>query len=220
MEVITSMVEDLIHIRPATRQDAPLAGQLVHLSMGPSAGLFFANERRSIDESIAWLFEQDAGRFGHSLGNVAEWKGNAVGLLVSFRSADLMGLSLAAGWPMLRLLGARGIFRLMRTLAVTGLESEAGAGEYYVSNIAVLPEFQGRGIGSALLRYADHMARTRRLKKCSLIVSMQNDEARRLYERHGYREVRSIHYRTGDGVLDHTHMVKSLVQVQVRRSHR
>jgi ribosomal protein S18 acetylase RimI-like enzyme len=37
-----------------------------------------------------------------------------------------------------------------------------------------------------LLAYVDEQARKLRLKKCSLLVALHNDNARRVYERVGY----------------------------------
>jgi ribosomal protein S18 acetylase RimI-like enzyme len=61
--------------------------------------------------------------------------------------------------------------------------------EYYLANMAVFPDFQGRGIGSGLLAHAESKARDAGLKKCSLIVDTENPSARRLYERFGYQVV-------------------------------
>lgn len=63
------------------------------------------------------------------------------------------------------------------------LEREAPETEY-VYVVSALPEMRGKGIGSALLRFAE-----RSMGRCgmSLVVSNANVGARRLYERVGYR---------------------------------
>jgi ribosomal protein S18 acetylase RimI-like enzyme len=66
---------------------------------------------------------------------------------------------------------------------------EAEDDEFYVSNVAVLPAFQGHGVGKALMEYADKLARTVGLLKCSLIVTYGHEPARRLYEKIGYEIV-------------------------------
>ena len=55
----------------------------------------------------------------------------------------------------------------------------------YVYVLSTLKEMRGKGVGSALLRHAEQF---RGPKGMSLIVSDANLGARRLYERHGYRE--------------------------------
>ncbi len=90
-------------------------------------------------------------------------------------------------------------------------------GSYYLCGMALFPEYRGKGHGNALLGLAEQHARDRGLTKLSLIVFEQNSGAKRLYDRHGYREVAReavvphplIHY-TGDALL----MVKNLSSVQ------
>ena len=60
---------------------------------------------------------------------------------------------------------------------------------WYVHVLAAYPEQRGRGVGSALLVEADRLAAKAGVAGLSLIVSDTNAGARRLYERHGYREV-------------------------------
>jgi ribosomal protein S18 acetylase RimI-like enzyme len=59
---------------------------------------------------------------------------------------------------------------------------------WYVHALAAYPEHRGVGIGTALLGEADRSAAKAGLPGLSLIVSDTNAGARRLYERHGYRE--------------------------------
>jgi ribosomal protein S18 acetylase RimI-like enzyme len=60
---------------------------------------------------------------------------------------------------------------------------------WYVNVLAVLPEFRGRGLGTRLLTIAEQMALRLDKRGLSIIVSDANLDARRLYERVGYREV-------------------------------
>lgn len=64
------------------------------------------------------------------------------------------------------------------------LEAEAfGAG--YINMMSVAERWQGRGIGTALLLDAERLRGPRGM---SLIVSDENEKARRFYERNGYVE--------------------------------
>jgi ribosomal protein S18 acetylase RimI-like enzyme len=85
------------------------------------------------------------------------------------------------------------------------LEEDAS---YYICGVALFPAARGAGIGSRFMALAERSARERGLHKTSLIVFEQNEGARRLYERLGYREVARepiyphplIHY-DGDALL-------------------
>jgi len=57
-----------------------------------------------------------------------------------------------------------------------------------VHDLAVLPEFQGRGIGRALLAAAEERARARGCCKLTLEVREDNHRARKLYFERGFRD--------------------------------
>lgn len=56
----------------------------------------------------------------------------------------------------------------------------------HISDIVVAPEFDGRGIGHALLDYAEHWAKEHRCHFVTLAVFPGNEHAREVYERHGF----------------------------------
>jgi GNAT superfamily N-acetyltransferase len=56
----------------------------------------------------------------------------------------------------------------------------------YILGIFVEPEFRRKGIGSALLRYAEDWCRERGFLSLTLNVGWQNESARSFYESHGY----------------------------------
>ena len=64
---------------------------------------------------------------------------------------------------------------------------------WYLNVLATLPQHRGKGLASDLLRIADEFAReAESVRPCiSLIVSDANAGARRLYARHGYRQLSS-----------------------------
>lgn len=63
------------------------------------------------------------------------------------------------------------------------------SGTWYVNVLATLPEHRGKGLGARLLDFAETGARDAGRRGLSIIVNGGNSGARRLYERHGYREV-------------------------------
>jgi ribosomal-protein-alanine N-acetyltransferase len=58
--------------------------------------------------------------------------------------------------------------------------------ELHVNNLAVRPEYRGRGLGSALLAYALAEGERRGAPRAMLEVRRSNDAARRVYERFGF----------------------------------
>ncbi len=70
----------------------------------------------------------------------------------------------------------------------------------WIATIAVLPEFQGRGIGAALLEACEAQIPLSRIRLC---VRPTNDVAIRLYERFGYARVGewTSYYQDGETAL-------------------
>lgn len=56
----------------------------------------------------------------------------------------------------------------------------------HIADLAVAPAHEGRGIGSALLRFAEDWAKRHRCRHVTLAVFPGNQRARALYERHGF----------------------------------
>ena len=58
--------------------------------------------------------------------------------------------------------------------------------EIHINNVAVLPQFRGSGMGSAILRHVLGEAQRLGANRATLEVRASNDGARRLYERLGF----------------------------------
>jgi len=65
----------------------------------------------------------------------------------------------------------------------------------WIPNIAVLPEYQGRGIGKALMERALNYLREQGMEMAKIETLEQNEIAKRFYPKIGFVEVaRQIHY--------------------------
>ena len=69
------------------------------------------------------------------------------------------------------------------------MELESEVGEFYIDAVAVDPNFQGKGIGKSLILTVAEKARTLGFKKLGLLVSTNNNDAKRLYEKIGFKTV-------------------------------
>ena len=58
--------------------------------------------------------------------------------------------------------------------------------EVHINNVAVLPQYRGRGMGSAILRHALADAQRRGARRATLEVRASNTGAVRLYQRLGF----------------------------------
>lgn len=93
-------------------------------------------------------------------------------------------------------------------VAFCGCRIQGGDG--HITNVAVLPAFQGRGLGSVLLGELEIFARNNRCETMSLEVRLSNRDAQRLYRKLGFvsRAIKKGYYdETNEDALD---MVKFL----------
>ncbi len=179
-----------VSIRPARPDDARIAASLIRLTMGKSADLFADVESGWTSEKlISTLFACSSGRFSYQVGTMIEVDNSAIGLLMSYPASKMIVLDLITGRNLLSILGIRAMIHFTKRMSPMMNVHEVERGEYYISNVSVLPDFQGNGYGTRLLTFAEGQARKSNLKKCSLIVDEHNDGAIRLYQRLGYKIV-------------------------------
>jgi len=83
------------------------------------------------------------------------------------------------------------------------LELEALApGSWYLNVLATYDQYRGKGLGSALLAYAEDVAQRAGCKSISLIAEDTHLDALRLYSAKGYREVARRPVVKGDWLVD------------------
>ncbi|RYF19360.1 MAG: N-acetyltransferase [Flavobacteriales bacterium] len=69
------------------------------------------------------------------------------------------------------------------------MELESEAGEFYIDTLSVDPKFQGQGIGKILINTVISQAKSLGFEKVGLLVSSTNPNAKRLYEKVGFKVV-------------------------------
>ncbi|TSA14675.1 GNAT family N-acetyltransferase [bacterium] len=74
---------------------------------------------------------------------------------------------------------------------------------YYVSSIYVLPQFQGKKIGKALMERAGQEAKAFKLDRIWIGVMVQNTQAVDWYKSMGYEVVRTEPFTMGKLTVDH-----------------
>lgn len=201
-------------IRPARPCDTRPAVSLLHQAMGRLGDFFFGNgdPSRTMD-ILERLIARENNRFSYNYTFLAEKTGQIIGLLLAYPAGIISRLELSTGKHLFPILGLNGLLSLaLRSLPLAGCR-EAEQGEYYISALSVLPQFQGQNVGTQLIRFAEKEAGKRDMQKCSLIVSLENEGARRLYLRRGYQVVKTklfSRWLRRSGESGYQRMVKSL----------
>lgn len=186
----------ILAIRSARPEDETLAVAVLRSSMGGLADYLYSGDaRRSVEEYIGAMYRMGGHRFSWELSFTGEADGEPVGFLLSYPGRLLNGLQLALIAKLPALYGWPGALRVIGRLLPLVNAPEAEADEYYISNVGILPEHQGRSYGTQLMNFAETKAREAGLSKCSLSVDEHNDRAVRLYEWLGYKIVFDKHFR-------------------------
>ncbi|WP_421708016.1 GNAT family N-acetyltransferase [Algihabitans sp.] len=179
--------------RSARPDDAPLLVELANLA-GEGLPLHLweglAEPGQTAREAGIAQARRDTGGFSYRHATVIEAASDSdtprqvVGMLVGYRQSvpyetqDLADLPP----PILPLIE-------LEAEAEAAAEAAGLAGSWYVNVLAVLPAFQGRGLGRRLLALAEDKAAKTGAGLMSLIVDSSNRGAFSLYLREGYREV-------------------------------
>ena len=119
--------------------------------------------------------QREEGGFSYRHATIAEVDRKVAGLLLGYRLPEPYVLGDVSALP-----------EMVRPLME--LEAEA-PGTWYVNALAAFPEYRGQGIGTRLLTEAELLAIEVGAPGLSLIVADQNEGAKRLYARMGYRAV-------------------------------
>lgn len=137
------------------------------------------------EDIVARVFVQPGHDMSYEHVWFAEVDGAIGGMLSGYSSADHARAQdgpffRAAGVRSVRLIGAWAIGRRLFSFM-----DRLPDGDWYVQAVAVDPAQRGAGIGSFLLDHAEHTAVAGGAHRLALDVAVENENARRLYERRG-----------------------------------
>jgi ribosomal protein S18 acetylase RimI-like enzyme len=183
-----------MNIRSAEPEDVLEAVELLLLTMGQFGTAVFGLGKPDLARQvIAHSYLHPSNRFSYQLANLAVAEdGHIAGLLLSFPGRRQTALSLGLMRQLLRVFSFPQLLRFLWGVLPMPRSVETKNDEYYIAHLAVNPLDQRQGIGRELLLYAEAQARQHGLKRCSLIVELGNDPARRLYISQGYQVVETV----------------------------
>ncbi|MDO9546324.1 MAG: N-acetyltransferase [Pelolinea sp.] len=192
-----------LDLQPATPDMAPVASALIYLTMGKMADyLFGLGNAQNAQKLLTHLFRRKSNRFSYQFTKVPALSNEVVGLVISYSGRLMKSLEFPTA---VNLVQERGVIEfnkfIKRALPLWGVK-EAENDEYFISNIAVLPAYQGQGIGKFLLYHTEETASKQGFKKISLTVDVKNEHAFRLYKKLGYKVIETIHIDSVPGKME------------------
>ncbi len=182
-----------LEYRPALPADRLVAARLIALSMGRMGVALFGLGNNDVQlEAVGKFYLGMDTWMSHRWCELACVAGRPAGLLLSFAGREIDRLNFAVFRHLWGVYGVSGALRFVTLIVRYIGYKECEAHQYYVSNLAVLPEMEGQGIGAALLARAEQKTLASGLKECALVVEIDNERAQSLYRRAGYRQLEVV----------------------------
>ncbi len=192
VEVISIMS---VVIRNAQRTDASDFSNLVLLS-GPSfLPAVFGPKTADV---LATLFRQNRNVFSYEFTRFAVVNGKNAGMLLGYAGHQKNRVTLHTGRLLVEYFRTRFFSALPHLLKAEKVLTSPRKGDFYVSNVAVYPEFRSRGVATALLLDAEKRAIDAKANRLVLDVEAENSPALNLYRKLGFQEeghLRSVRIR-------------------------
>lgn len=166
----------------ARKHDAPLIARSIMAAVGEEICRGLAGENHSladVEKLFTTLAERDDTQYSYLNTLVAiDDDGTPVGVCIGYDGARLEELRLP-------------FFTMVKEILDIDLgdvDDETDASEFYIDTLAVLPEYRGRGIATALLNASAERAALLE-KPAGLLVDKENTRARKLYEKCGFTQI-------------------------------
>lgn len=163
-------------IRKATIQDAECITTCLLLAMEDIVFRFIGKKDHSLAREFMFhLVQMKGNQYSYENCWVAEIENRVVAAVNLYNGGQLHELRS----PVLQYLDTRFGRQIIP-------EDETTAGEYYIDTLGVLPEFQGKGIGSSMLKFLIEEFAIKEQKVLGLLVEGENYDAKKLYLKFGF----------------------------------
>lgn len=182
-------------IRKAYESEARECAELIYLSGAHIYRYSMIQGAPKIYEFFEIFYNHSGTIYSRENVVVEEEDGRIRGLLLAFPARDMgrmAGGMMKCLKEMAGISGLGGIIKMFFRMKLNRYMPGTGKDEFFLSNLAVLEEYRGKGIGLGLLNKAEEMAREKNLKSLSLYVEIDNSRARKIYERFGFHVVKEV----------------------------
>jgi ribosomal protein S18 acetylase RimI-like enzyme len=181
-------MDDALTFRPAEPGDVVPAVPLIHSSGPAMFDWIFNRAAKTSQDFLTFAFPRGKSEFGFQNHTVAVLHDAVIGTIAFFTHADTKRFTRAALIEIPKFYGPFAAISVMRR----GLKTETALsppknGQLYIAHVGVAEKLRGKGIGTAMMRYAlEHNGKDPNLIP-TLDVADTNPGAQRLYERLGFK---------------------------------
>ena len=196
-----------IFIRRASPSDRWDFAELMVISAPHFFPMLYGEDVKLI---MSYLFARPHNLFSFQHVLFAEVEGEKAGMILGYDRLLKRREEARTGFLLALFMKLDFIKKLLNFMRAKGAVGKVNEGEYYISNLAVYPDFRGIGVGSGLLLEAEKKAKEEGATWITLDVETINSTAIKLYRRFGYRVVGESSIRLEDETFHFLRMCKRL----------
>jgi len=174
---------DNIIIRKGRAEDAKDFSQLILLSTATFFPSIFAS---NTEEVMRKIFQQPGNLFSFKHSYFIEVNGKIAGMALGYNWEQKRREKLHTGLLLVKYLKWSFFTRIFYLLKAQGMVGKISENEYYLSNVAVYPEFRALGLRTKLFSEIKRESEKTGDNKIVLDVETNNKRAIKLYEQLGY----------------------------------
>ncbi len=156
------------------------------------------------------MFTHHLNLFSYQHSYFAESKGKILGMILGYDNHSKKTENWRTGLLMLKYLGLDFFKGISVFIMFNNVMESVCPGEFYISNLAVYPEYRGMGIGTYLITEIENYAKAKGIINTVLEVDVTNIGAFRLYERLGYEKKKEFSIRLKSQIFRYFKMSKKL----------
>lgn len=142
----------------------------------------FGNKAKEIFQK---LFTEKNNQFSFEFTNFVEINNKICGMVLSYSYEDMKKTTLLTGYFLIKYMKFKFIKNFSYFFKSFSKLGVLNNNEYYISNIAIYPQFRGLGIGSKLLNFTENLAKEKGCNKLVLEVEKENLRAINVYKKFG-----------------------------------
>ncbi len=172
-----------IVIRKGFPEDAPDFANLALLSDPLLFPAIFGSGVRGVMQN---LFRQRRNLFSFEHSYFIEVDGKKAGMILGYDWKTQREEEWRTGLLLIKFMKLGFFTKILSLLRALSIVDRAEDNEYYISNVAVYPEFRGANLGANLLLKTEEEAKSCGAENIALDVDVNNEGAIRLYDRLGY----------------------------------
>jgi ribosomal protein S18 acetylase RimI-like enzyme len=133
------------------------------------------------------IFPIPGHRLSYEFTQMVMYNDKVVGAMVIFPGSQIGKLDRCLYLPIVKQYKFFEILKAIRRALPLLFIKETTRNEYFISNLVVKGPYRNKGIGEKMLLHAEELAKEAGLSEISLMVDLENQNARRFYDRHGYK---------------------------------